>query len=76
MTEKPSRVSVRFFVAIRKIQDKVINQDLMMEAFNRTVKGLRAKTEVWAHSCAPQTPWSLVAGTGGSALWPTTAPTA
>jgi 5-methyltetrahydropteroyltriglutamate--homocysteine methyltransferase len=38
-------------IAIRKIQDKVINQELMMEAFNRTVKGLRAKTEVWAHSC-------------------------
>ena len=38
-------------IAIRKIQDKVINQELMMEAFHRTVKGLRAKTEVWAHSC-------------------------
>jgi 5-methyltetrahydropteroyltriglutamate--homocysteine methyltransferase len=38
-------------IAIRKIQDKVINQELMMEVFNRTVKGLRAKTEVWAHSC-------------------------
>ena len=38
-------------IAIRKIQDKIINQELMMEAFNRTVKGLRAKTEVWAHSC-------------------------
>ena len=38
-------------IAIRKIQDKVINQELMMEAFNRTVNGLRAKTEVWAHSC-------------------------
>ena len=23
----------------------------MVEVFNRTVKGLRAKTEVWAHSC-------------------------
>ncbi len=38
-------------IAIRKIQDKVINQQLMSEAFDRTVKGLRAKTEVWAHSC-------------------------
>jgi 5-methyltetrahydropteroyltriglutamate--homocysteine methyltransferase len=38
-------------IAIRKIQDKVINQELTMEVFNRTVKGLRAKTEVWAHSC-------------------------
>ena len=38
-------------IAIRKIQDKVINPELMIEVFNRTVKGLRAKTEVWAHSC-------------------------
>ena len=38
-------------IAIRKIQYKVINQELMSEAFNRTVKCLRAKTEVWAHSC-------------------------
>jgi 5-methyltetrahydropteroyltriglutamate--homocysteine methyltransferase len=38
-------------IGVRKIQDKVINQELMMEVFNRTVKGLRAKTEVWAHSC-------------------------
>jgi 5-methyltetrahydropteroyltriglutamate--homocysteine methyltransferase len=29
----------------------VINPKLMVEVFNRTVKGLRAKTEVWAHSC-------------------------
>ena len=32
-------------------QDKVITPQLMVEVFNRTVKGLRAKTEVWAHSC-------------------------
>jgi 5-methyltetrahydropteroyltriglutamate--homocysteine methyltransferase len=38
-------------IAVRKIQDAVINQKLMAEVFNRTVKGLRAKTEVWAHSC-------------------------
>ena len=37
--------------AARGIQDKVITPDLMVEVFNRTVKGLRAKTEVWAHSC-------------------------
>src|SRR5207253_7739540 len=30
---------------------KVITPQLMVEVFNRTVKGLRAKTEVWAHSC-------------------------
>jgi 5-methyltetrahydropteroyltriglutamate--homocysteine methyltransferase len=38
-------------IAVRKIVDKVINPELMVEVFNRTVKGLRAKTEVWAHSC-------------------------
>ena len=38
-------------LAVRNIQDSVINPKLMVEVFNRTVKGLRAKTEVWAHSC-------------------------
>jgi 5-methyltetrahydropteroyltriglutamate--homocysteine methyltransferase len=37
--------------AARGIQDKVLTLDLMVDVFNRTVKGLRAKTEVWAHSC-------------------------
>lgn len=30
---------------------KGLTPDLMVEIFNRTVKGLRTKTEVWAHSC-------------------------
>jgi len=30
---------------------KSVPPDLLVEVFNRTVKGLRAKTEVWAHSC-------------------------
>jgi 5-methyltetrahydropteroyltriglutamate--homocysteine methyltransferase len=38
-------------LALRKIQDSVITPQLMVEVFNRTVKGLRVKTEVWAHSC-------------------------
>lgn len=38
-------------IAVRKIQDSVITPKLMVDVFNRTVKGLRAKTEVWAHSC-------------------------
>ena len=38
-------------IAGARIQDKVITPELMVEVFNRTVKGLRAKTEVWAHSC-------------------------
>jgi len=37
--------------AARGIQDKVLTLELMVEVFNRTVNGLRAKTEVWAHSC-------------------------
>ena len=37
--------------AARGIQDKVLTLELMLEVFSRTVKGLRAKTEVWAHSC-------------------------
>ena len=38
-------------LAARGVTDPVINPKLMLEVFNRTVKGLRAKTEVWAHSC-------------------------
>src|SRR5215813_7942288 len=38
-------------LAARGIVDAVINPKLMVEVFNRTVKGLRAKTEIWAHSC-------------------------
>jgi len=38
-------------LAIRKIADDVINPAFSIEVFNRTVKGLRAKTEVWCHTC-------------------------
>jgi 5-methyltetrahydropteroyltriglutamate--homocysteine methyltransferase len=38
-------------LAPRGGEDKEINQAFMVEVFNATVKGLRAKTEVWAHSC-------------------------
>jgi 5-methyltetrahydropteroyltriglutamate--homocysteine methyltransferase len=38
-------------LAARGASDAVINPGLMVEVFNRTVKGLRGKTEVWAHSC-------------------------
>ena len=44
--------------AARGIQDKVITPDLLVEVFNRTVKGLRAKTEVWAHSAGAIRPSS------------------
>jgi 5-methyltetrahydropteroyltriglutamate--homocysteine methyltransferase len=38
-------------LAARNIVDDVINPKYSVEVFNRTVKGLRAKTEVWCHSC-------------------------
>jgi 5-methyltetrahydropteroyltriglutamate--homocysteine methyltransferase len=38
-------------IASRNIQDKVITPQFLVDVFNRTVKGLRDKTEVWAHSC-------------------------
>jgi 5-methyltetrahydropteroyltriglutamate--homocysteine methyltransferase len=38
-------------LAARKFVDKVINPEFMLEVFNNTVKGLRAKTEVWCHTC-------------------------
>ena len=38
-------------LAVRKIVDDVINPNFSVEVFNRTVKGLRAKTEVWCHTC-------------------------
>jgi 5-methyltetrahydropteroyltriglutamate--homocysteine methyltransferase len=38
-------------LSIRKIVDEVINPAFSVEVFNRTVKGLRAKTEVWCHTC-------------------------
>ena len=38
-------------LAVRNIVDDVINPAFSLEVFNRTVKGLRAKTEVWCHTC-------------------------
>jgi 5-methyltetrahydropteroyltriglutamate--homocysteine methyltransferase len=38
-------------LAVRNIVDEVINPAFSLEVFNRTVKGLRAKTEVWCHTC-------------------------
>ena len=33
------------------VDDKEITGDFLVEAFNAEVKGLRAKTEVWCHTC-------------------------
>ncbi len=38
-------------LAVRNIVDEVINPQFSLEVYNRTVKGLRAKTEVWCHTC-------------------------
>src|SRR5438445_3198025 len=37
--------------AARGIVDKVVNPEFFLKVFNNTVKGLRAKTEVWCHTC-------------------------
>ena len=38
-------------LAVRNIVDDVINPAFSVDVFNRTVKGLRDKTEVWCHTC-------------------------
>ena len=38
-------------LAARGSKDPVINPEFMLKVFNNTVKGLRAKTEVWCHTC-------------------------
>ncbi len=38
-------------LAARGYKDPVITPEFMLRVFNNTVKGLRAKTEVWCHTC-------------------------
>ena len=38
-------------LAAKGLVDQVLNVDFMVEVFNNTVRGLRAKTEVWCHTC-------------------------
>jgi 5-methyltetrahydropteroyltriglutamate--homocysteine methyltransferase len=38
-------------LAAKGIADEVLNARFMVEVFNNTVRGLRAKTEVWCHTC-------------------------
>jgi 5-methyltetrahydropteroyltriglutamate--homocysteine methyltransferase len=38
-------------LAARGYVDEVINPAFILKVFNNTVKGLRAKTEVWCHTC-------------------------
>jgi len=38
-------------LAAKGLTDKVLNAEFMVEVFNNTVRGLRAKAEVWCHTC-------------------------
>jgi 5-methyltetrahydropteroyltriglutamate--homocysteine methyltransferase len=38
-------------LAAKGLSDAVLNAEFMVEVFNNTVRGLRAKTEVWCHTC-------------------------
>ena len=38
-------------LAAKGLSYAVLNADFMIEVFNNTVRGLRAKTEVWCHTC-------------------------
>jgi 5-methyltetrahydropteroyltriglutamate--homocysteine methyltransferase len=38
-------------LAAKGLVDEVLNPGFMVEVFNNTVRGLRAKTEVWCHTC-------------------------
>ena len=38
-------------LAAKGLMDGLLNPNFMVEVFNRTVRGLRAKTEIWCHTC-------------------------
>jgi 5-methyltetrahydropteroyltriglutamate--homocysteine methyltransferase len=38
-------------LAAKGLSDQVLNAEFMVEVFNNTVRGLRAKAEVWCHTC-------------------------
>lgn len=38
-------------LAAKGLSDNVLNADFMVEVFNNTVRGLRAKAELWCHTC-------------------------
>src|SRR5881394_1995220 len=38
-------------LAAKGLSDSVLSADFMVEVFNNTVRGLRAKTEIWCHTC-------------------------
>ena len=38
-------------LAAKGLSDAVLNPEFMVEVFNNTVRGLRAKSEIWCHTC-------------------------
>src|SRR2546428_7979853 len=38
-------------LAAKGLVDKLLNPEFMVEVFNNAVRGLRAKTEIWCHTC-------------------------
>jgi 5-methyltetrahydropteroyltriglutamate--homocysteine methyltransferase len=38
-------------LAAKGLVDEVLNPDFMVEVFNRTARGLRARAEIWCHTC-------------------------
>ena len=42
---------IHMLAARKQVERRVITPEFSVEVFNRTVKGLRAKTEVWCHTC-------------------------
>jgi len=38
-------------LAVRTPKDRPFSLDIAIELFNQTIKGLRSKTEIWAHTC-------------------------
>jgi 5-methyltetrahydropteroyltriglutamate--homocysteine methyltransferase len=39
------------FLRARDLENEILNAPFLLEVFRNTVKGLRDKTEVWAHTC-------------------------
>ena len=39
------------FLRARNLENDVLNAPFLLDVFRNTVKGLRGKTEVWAHTC-------------------------
>ncbi|HVL35018.1 MAG TPA: cobalamin-independent methionine synthase II family protein [Burkholderiales bacterium] len=56
-------------LAAKGLNDPVLNPEFLVEVFNNTVRGLRAKAEIWCHTC-----WGNPAGQRLFARHPSYAP--